>query len=749
MSNTINDLHDEYVSAVADMQENDRYFQYLFEMISAGENIIENKRQVLHKVVDERWIKTIEDSLDAINKIIEKPRRFITTKEEVVPVALARKITADSVRHLSRNTQFIANSEDGNIQPTRILNVSTEETYDLYENRFIYHLIQRLVTFIDKRTDVIFWSTADETKDVLSIRSKIDDAYEQIEYKIDLTIKNNQSFVENDSDNMDVFMRIDRLRRLVMALRQSSFCSIMHGCAKVRSPIQRTNLLMKDPDYRTCYKLWQFLESYDEVGYTIDVQNSTIEFDEEYQIEMFTNLITNYTVFKSLLEPDKRDIASTVLQKKHKALTPKFIKQIREEMVESRDIPDVEIRKVFVEEVTQAQLDAEARAEEEHALRIKAEEACEDAEIRAGIAEGRAAGAEMEAAGAAEKAAKAEELLHQKEDEFSAELEKIIRDKAAAIAAVQAEKLAAVEKAETERNIAVAQAEKERDIAVAQAETEKKNAIESVNQEKAEAIEKINSEKTEAIEKAESEKRAAIEKADQEKAEAIEKADREKNDAIAEALAEKADAIAAAMAERDASIAAAKADKTAAIAAAQAEKLAAVEKAETERDIAVAQAETEKKNAIDRANQEKVEAIEKINSEKRAAIEKAESEKQAAIAAILAEKEAEIAKLIEEKNREAALLKASAAENENRLKAAAEETENRLKAAAEDAERRFRDEETARIRAERRAEANTLGKVIANTFGFFRPEAASHDSDKDTADAASGKTSENDHEQDG
>ncbi|MDO5140657.1 MAG: DUF2357 domain-containing protein, partial [Eubacteriales bacterium] len=454
MSNTINDLHDEYVSAVADMQENDRYFQYLFEMISAGENIIENKRQVLHKVVDERWIKTIEDSLDAINKIIEKPRRFITTKEEVVPVALARKITADSVRHLSRNTQFIANSEDGNIQPTRILNVSTEETYDLYENRFIYHLIQRLVTFIDKRTDVIFWSTADETKDVLSIRSKIDDAYEQIEYKIDLTIKNNQSFVENDSDNMDVFMRIDRLRRLVMALRQSSFCSIMQGCAKVRSPIQRTNLLMKDPDYRTCYKLWQFLESYDEVGYTIDVQNSTIEFDEEYQIEMFTNLITNYTVFKSLLEPDKRDIASTVLQKKHKALTPKFIKQIREEMVESRDIPDVEIRKVFVEEVTQAQLDAEARAEEEHALRIKAEEACEDAEIRAGIAEGRAAGAEMEAAGAAEKAAKAEELLHQKEDEFSAELEKIIRDKAAAIAAVQAEKLAAVEKAETERNIA-------------------------------------------------------------------------------------------------------------------------------------------------------------------------------------------------------------------------------------------------------------------------------------------------------
>lgn len=72
------------------------------------------------------------------------------------------KIGADSVRHLSQNTQFLAPSDDGGVHPTRILNVNTVETYDLYENRFIYHLIQRLLTFVDKRTDVIFWSTGNE-----------------------------------------------------------------------------------------------------------------------------------------------------------------------------------------------------------------------------------------------------------------------------------------------------------------------------------------------------------------------------------------------------------------------------------------------------------------------------------------------------------------------------------------------------------------------------------------------------------
>lgn len=377
MANTINDLYLKYVNKVGKTLESDRYFQYMFEMVQAGENELHQNNRVFHKVIDEKWLGVIEESLDAISSIIEKPRRFVTTSEEVVPVALARKISADSVRHLSMNTQFIASSEEGDIQPTRILNVSTEETYDLYENRFIYHLIQRLVTFIDKRTDIIFWQTGDETANTLSFQSKVDDAYEEITYKIEMTVKNLQSHAENDNDNMSVFMRIDRVRRLVMSLRNSSFCQIMSGCSKVRSPIQRTNLIMKDPQYRTCYKLWQFLESYDDVGYTIDIQDTAMEFDEEYLLQMYTNLITNYTVFKSLLS-DKRYIESTPLQKKKKIVKPKFIKKIKEEYVDNYDRDDVEIRQVFLQEVTQAQLDAEAALEEEKEARKKAQKELED-----------------------------------------------------------------------------------------------------------------------------------------------------------------------------------------------------------------------------------------------------------------------------------------------------------------------------------------------------------------------------------
>ena len=275
------------------------------------------------------------------------------------------------MRHLSQNTQFLAPSDDGGIHPTKILNVNTVETYDLYENRFVYHLIQRLLTFVDKRTDVIFWSTGNEIRNRFKMHSKIDDAYEEIEYNVEMTVKNRQSFAENDADNMETFMRIDRVRRLVMALRNASFCQIMAGCVAVRSPIQRTNLIMKDPNYRKCYQLWQFMERYDNVGYTIDVKDSEMAFDDEYMVQMYTNLINNYAVFKSLTSDDRN---LTELESVHRdPVKPKFVKEIKEELVDSPDIPDVEVRRVFVEEVTQAQLDAEAALARERAEREELE----------------------------------------------------------------------------------------------------------------------------------------------------------------------------------------------------------------------------------------------------------------------------------------------------------------------------------------------------------------------------------------
>ncbi|WP_461821324.1 hypothetical protein [Blautia stercoris] len=628
---TINDLYMKYTNEVEGALEEDRYFQYLFEMIQAGDNTLEQKNRVLHKVVDERWLTVVEEGIESIFNIVDKPRRFIATSEEVVPVALAKKITADSVRHLSQNTQFIASNEAGEIQPTRILNVTTEESYDLYENRFVYHLIQRLFAFVDKRTDIIFWSTGDETCNVMSMESKIDDAYEEISYKVEMTIKNRQSYVENDTDNMDLFKRIDRVRRMSRTLRASSFCDIMNGCAKVRSPIQRTNLMMKDPDYRACYKLWQFIEGYDEVGYTIEEQDSALQFDEEYLLQMYINMITNYTVFKSLLESDPRKMSELATEKRE-PVKPKFIKKIEEQIVEDRNIEDVEIRKVFVEEVTQAQLDAEAKLEDETRRREELEQSMQSLEWQLDSTmqdlqfleqmkeELENQKAEIEAQLEIEQKAQAElkEAMERAEIEAKNEIEVIRSETTETIEAERREKEETIEKIQSEAQAKVQQFSQEKEKAYKEVEKSLRQveaAKKESKQYQAEAAEtRLSAEQTiketneaakKTVEEVQRNAEEAILKAQKEAEEAVKTARREAEEAVRRAQKEAERAVQKAQEEAEQSVKAAKeeADKTVQSVKADAEETVKQVKQEAEKEVETAkkkqlQAEKEKEKAV-------------------------------------------------------------------------------------------------------------------------------------------------------
>ena len=611
MSETIQDLYTSFSEQMEPIQEDSRYFRYLFEMAQASGTTIEQQREELVKVVDEEWISMIEDSLDAINTIIEKPRRFITTEEEVVPVSLAKKISADSVRHLSQNTQFLAPSEDGGVHPTRILNVNTVETYDLYENRFIYHLIQRLLTFVDKRTDVIFWSTGNEIRNRFKMRSKIDDAYEEIEYNVEMTVKNRQSFAENDADNMDVFMRIDRVRRLVMALRGASFCQIMNGCSAVRSPIQRTNLIMKDPNYRKCYQLWQFMERYDKVGYNIDVQQQALAFDDEYMVQMYTNLINNYTVFKSLTD-DERNLQE-LESVQHAPVAPKFIKEIQEVQVDSPDLPDVEVRRVFVEEVTQAQLDAEQALAEarEHIEELQGQLKSWKVQAHALTDERDDLADELDEAKTRELAlTQRAQMAEADVEELRASLEDVEAGKKAAEAdAVEARETAAAQlaqmRAEADAEVAAARADADAKIAAAKLQVEEVQLTAERDaraaQEAADAAAAVAEQKlADTVAAAEAKVSAAQQAADA----AIDAARAAADSAVDRAAVDANEKVAAAAAERDAAARAAeeaRADADARIAAAgleageRIEQEVAAVRAACEREVEAARAEMQRR----------------------------------------------------------------------------------------------------------------------------------------------------------
>ena len=717
MSETIQDLYTSFSKQMEPIQEDSRYFRYLFEMAQASGTTIEQQREELVKVVDEEWISIIEDSLDAINTIIENPRRFITTEEEVVPISLAKKISADSVRHLSRNTQFLAPSDDGSVHPTRILNVNTVETYDLYENRFIYHLIQRLLTFVDKRTDVIFWSTGNEIRNRFKMHSKIDDAYEEIEYNVEMTVKNRQSFAENDADNMDVFMRIDRVRRLVMALRGASFCQIMNGCSAVRSPIQRTNLIMKDPNYRKCYQLWQFMERYDKVGYNIDVQQQALAFDDEYMVQMYTNLINNYTVFKSLTD-DERNLQE--LESVHpEPVAPKFIKEIKEVQVDSPDLPDVEVRRVFVEEVTQAQLDAEQALAE---AREQIEEL--QGQVKSWKVQAHALTDERDDLADELDEAKTRELaLTQRAQIAEADVEEL----RASLEDVEAGKKAAENAAAEARSTAAAQLEQMRAEADAEVAAAEQAAAAQVAQVKSDATAALAARATaDAAELHAAKDAAAAELAGVREASAKEVAELHAKLDAAKLQIEEVQLTA----ERDARAAAEAADAAAAVAeqkladtvAAAEEKVSAAQQAA---DAAIDAARAAADSAVEQATVDASEKVAAAAAERDAATRAAE-EARADADARIATAELEAGERIE---REVADVRAAC---EHELEAARAEMQQRLDSLAHELEQAERD----RARAERRAEGNSLSRYLLARLRGEAGEGVAAAPDEDGASAA-------------
>ena len=696
---TISDLYSQYTS-LAESLEDDRYFQYLFEMIQAGDNTLEQKNRILHKVIDERWLTVVEEGIEAIFNIVDKPRRFIATTEEVVPVALAKKITADSVRHLSQNTQFIASNENGEIQPTRILNVTSEESFDLYENRFVYHLIQRLFAFVDKRTDVIFWSTGDETCNVMSMESKIDDAYEEISYKVEMTIKNRQSYVENDTDHMDLFKRIDRVRRLSRTLRTSSFCDLMNGCAKVRSPIQRTNLMMKDPNYRKCYQLWQFIESYDEVGYSIEEQDSALQFDEEYLLQMYINFITNYTVFKSILESDQRNVTE-LAKEVREPVKPKFVKEIKEEIVEDRDIPEVEIRKVFVEEVTEAQLKAEADLAEEKQRSQDLENQLSETEFQL------------------DSATQQMDFL----DQMRMQLEQEKEELQAAVNQETETRKAAEENAKAQ----IADLEKEKEEALAAAEVKANEELEALREKAREAIENAQRELAEAVAQAEKEKAEALEEirkaaqaeiaAEQEKvAQQVQEARQKAQKQVAEAEAKAAEETAAAQKDAKEQIAAAEAKAAEEVTATQKNAGEQIAEAEAKAAEQTTAAQEEAAARIAEAEEKRRMAENAEQAAKRECEEwKARSEK--------AHQEAKKAKEEKEKKQKAA------SEAIEKAEAEVKQIQKEAQEAAENAKKQLEAVQKEKDKALAKAEANSLSHYLVNALKERRKDRKKEDGD--------------------
>ena len=107
------------------------------------------------------WLDIMEDTIRYLDNILRNPNRFIINEDEVVKVELAKHVTVESIKHLARNTNLIQEiDENDEVKPSKILNINKEESFDTYENKFIYTLIDNMRNFFEvkKKSMITFFS---------------------------------------------------------------------------------------------------------------------------------------------------------------------------------------------------------------------------------------------------------------------------------------------------------------------------------------------------------------------------------------------------------------------------------------------------------------------------------------------------------------------------------------------------------------------------------------------------------------
>ncbi len=213
------------------------------------------------------WLDIIEDCIPYIQNILRNPRRFIINEEEIVKVELARRVTVESVIHLSQHTNLIQKIEDnGDVKPSKILNINKEESMDTYENRFIYTLVNNLRVFFEQRLEVSGGNSYCFDKNNLKYEANTKVYGENLKISIDVSdVTRDVMEHTGDKGGLTLSERIRKAKTQIDGFFGTELIQILGKLhvSPVRSPIKKTNVILKNPNFRKAEELWNYIQSFE------------------------------------------------------------------------------------------------------------------------------------------------------------------------------------------------------------------------------------------------------------------------------------------------------------------------------------------------------------------------------------------------------------------------------------------------------------------------------------------------------
>ncbi len=273
-------LEDFYKKIYDDLEHKtlgDDFGSYLYTRINSGTQKAYNKSHVETRTFNMDFLNVIESTYPALLKIMKDPKKSIRYEQEVVSVEKAKRVNADTVRHLSSHTHLIKEIKDnGDVVPAKVLSTYSEEELGIYENRFIKSLIKRIEMFLERRYEVMKDSLDSFEAQHLNVENNFLMSGKDVSIKVDIYMK--EVVTEEKSTKKTDFERLLYVRELVQGLKGMDFMRALAKAKDVFPPIMKTNILLHNPDFQMCYNLWIYLDKTDGIAFDINAKEKNYRY---------------------------------------------------------------------------------------------------------------------------------------------------------------------------------------------------------------------------------------------------------------------------------------------------------------------------------------------------------------------------------------------------------------------------------------------------------------------------------------
>ena len=302
--------------------------------------------------VNFEWLEIMEDTVRYLDNILRNPNRFIVNEEEVVKVEQARRITVESIKHLSKHTNFIQEIDPvtDDVKPSKILNINKDESYNTYENRVIYTLIQNMRIFIDMRKRKLVTQSYSKNHKKGEYHGVARVGSENVNIDISMNSKADSKKAYGAKGDLSIEERIAKLELRITDLTNTSVYKSLAKAhvAKVIPPIKKTNLILKTVNFQYAMRLWDYLARYRDDG-NKSTKNNLVYKEDKHVQKMFDDVfLLNYLVLNSLGGNDDKTFKKEQNREAIETLTNNMITKIVEI---NSDLPVEEIEKIIGDKI--------------------------------------------------------------------------------------------------------------------------------------------------------------------------------------------------------------------------------------------------------------------------------------------------------------------------------------------------------------------------------------------------------------